>query len=181
MLGWWANGNEGVKYWMAVLMNLKNRRMKDAFVICTDGLKGFPEAIEAVSTSTLVQTCIVHLIRASRQFVNWKSQAPGRRRRVGAQLAARNPVLRFSGRDPQYPRYDQCGGVTANVAESLHMTLRNVTTNRGSFLSQKAAIKLIYPALRNVSTKWHTVQGWRNALRKLAFVGPNGLNRLEAV
>ena len=74
VLGLWANGNEGAKYWMAVLMNLKNRGMKDAFVICTDGLKGFPEAIEAVFPSTLVQTCIVHLIRASLNFVNWKER-----------------------------------------------------------------------------------------------------------
>ncbi len=69
-----AIGTEGAKYWMSVLMNLKNRGMKDAFVICTDGLKGFPEAIEAVFPSTLVQTCIVHLIRASLQFVNWKER-----------------------------------------------------------------------------------------------------------
>src|ERR1700712_484827 len=74
VLGLWASGSEGAKYWMSVLMNLKNRGMKDAFVICTDGLKGFPEAIEAVFPSTLVQTCIVHLIRASLKFVTWKER-----------------------------------------------------------------------------------------------------------
>ncbi|HTF71845.1 MAG TPA: IS256 family transposase [Edaphobacter sp.] len=74
VLGLWANGTEGAKYWMSVLINLKNRGMKGAFVICTDGLKGFPEAIEAVFPSTLVQTCIVHLIRASLNFVNWKER-----------------------------------------------------------------------------------------------------------
>ena len=74
VLGLWVSGNEGAKDWMSVLQNLKNRGMKDAFVICTDGLKGFPEAIEAVFPSTLVQTCIVHLIRASLSFVNWKER-----------------------------------------------------------------------------------------------------------
>ena len=64
VLGLWVNATEGAKFWMSVLMNLKNRGMKDAFIICTDGLKGFPDAIEAVFPSTLVQTCIVHLIRA---------------------------------------------------------------------------------------------------------------------
>jgi putative transposase len=57
VLGLWVNGNEGAKFWMSVLMNLKNRGVKDVFLICTDGLKGFPEAIEAVFPSTLVQTC----------------------------------------------------------------------------------------------------------------------------
>lgn len=74
VLGLWTNSTEGAKFWMSVLMNLKNRGMKDAFIICTDGLKGFPDAIEAVFPSTLVQTCIVHLIRASLNFVNWKER-----------------------------------------------------------------------------------------------------------
>src|ERR1700684_1602840 len=72
--GLWVSGNEGAKYWMGVLTNMKNRGMKDAFVICTDGLKGFPEAIEAVFPNTLVQTCIVHLVRASLKFVSWKER-----------------------------------------------------------------------------------------------------------
>jgi putative transposase len=74
VLGLWVNGNEGAKYWLSVLTNLKNRGMEDAFIVCTDGLKGFPEAIEAVFPSTLVQTCIVHLIRASLNFVSWKER-----------------------------------------------------------------------------------------------------------
>ena len=74
VLGLWVSSTEGAKFWLSVLMNLKNRGMKDAFIICTDGLKGFPEAIEAVFPSALVQTCIVHLIRASLRFVNWKER-----------------------------------------------------------------------------------------------------------
>ena len=74
VLGLWVNATEGAKHWMTVLVNLKNRGMKDAFIICTDGLKGFPQAIEAVFPSTLVQTCIVHMIRASLSFVSWKER-----------------------------------------------------------------------------------------------------------
>src|SRR5450756_2575242 len=74
VLGLWVNSTEGSKFWISVLVNLKNRGMKDAFIICTDGLKGFPEAIEAIFPSTLVQTCIVHMIRASLSFVSWKER-----------------------------------------------------------------------------------------------------------
>ncbi len=177
-------------------MNLKNRRMKDAFVICTDSLKGFPEAIEAVSTSTLVQTCIVPLIRASWQFVKWKE-----RQVMAADLkdiyrapTAERAEAALAGFRLKYPKHQVVADLwernwqrvipffdfseqirkilyTTNAVESLHMTLRKVTTNRGSFPNQEAAIKLIYLALRNVSKKWHTVQGWHDALRQLAFVG----------
>jgi putative transposase len=74
VLGLWVSNNEGAKHWLSVLTNLKNRGMKDAFIICTDGLKGFPKAIEAIFPSPLVQTCIVHLIRASLAFVSWKER-----------------------------------------------------------------------------------------------------------
>jgi len=72
--GLWASTDEGAKHWMAVLTNLKNRGMKDAFIVCTDGLQGFPGAIEAIFPGTLVQTCIVHLIRASLAYVSWKER-----------------------------------------------------------------------------------------------------------
>jgi len=182
VLGLWVSGNEGAKYWMSVLMNLKNRGMKDAFIICTDGLKGFPEAIEAVFPSTLVQTCIVHLIRASLRFVNWKE-----RKAMAADL---KPVYRAATAEMaelalaefrvKYPKHQVVADVweknwqrvipffefpeeirkiiyTTNAVESLHMTLRKVTKNRGSFPSQEAAIKLLYLALQNVSKKWQFI------------------------
>ena len=198
VLGLWVSGNEGAKYWMSVLMNLKNRGMKDAFIICTDGLKGFPEAIEAVFPSTLVQTCIVHLIRASLRFVNWKE-----RKAMAADL---KPVYRAATAEMaelalaefrvKYPKHQVVADVweknwqrvipffefpeeirkiiyTTNAVESLHMTLRKVTKNRGSFPSQEAAIKLLYLALQNVSKKWQFVQGWREALRQFTIRWPD--------
>lgn len=202
VLGLWANGNEGAKYWMAVLQNLKNRGMKDAFVICTDGLKGFPEAIEAVFPSTLVQTCIVHLIRTSLNFVNWKE-----RKRIAADLKtiyraasaeqAEAALVEFRRK---YPKHQVVADVwerswqrvipffefpeeirkiiyTTNAVESLHMTLRKVTKNRGSFPTQEAAIKLLYLALQKVSQKWQTVQGWREALRQFAIRWPERMEQ----
>lgn len=197
VLGLWVNATEGAKFWMSVLMNLKNRGMKDAFIICTDGLKGFPDAIEAIFPSTLVQTCIVHLIRASLNFVNWKE-----RKAIAADLKAiyRAPTaemaeLALREFRIKYPWHQVVADVwerswqrvipffefpeeirkivyTTNAVESLHMTLRKVTKNRGSFPSQEAAIKLIYLALQNVARKWHTVQGWREALRQFAVRWP---------
>ncbi len=205
VLGLWVNATEGAKFWMSVLMNLKNRGMKDAFIICTDGLKGFPDAIEAVFPSTLVQTCIVHLIRASLNFVSWKE-----RKTVAADLKAiyRAPSAEMAELALQefrlkYPKHQVVADVwerswqrvipffefpeeirkiiyTTNAVESLHMTLRKVTKNRGSFPSQEAAVKLIYLALRNVSKKWHTVQGWREALRQFTIRWPDRIEQARA-
>ncbi len=205
VLGLWVNATEGAKFWMSVLMNLKNRGMKDAFIICTDGLKGFPDAIEAVFPSTLVQTCIVHLIRASLNFVSWKE-----RKTVAADLKAiyRAPSAEMAELALQefrlkYPKHQVVADVwernwqrvipffefpeeirkiiyTTNAVESLHMTLRKVTKNRGSFPSQEAAVKLIYLALRNVSKKWHTVQGWREALRQFTIRWPDRIDQARA-
>jgi putative transposase len=202
VLGLWAGGNEGAKYWMSVLVNLKNRGMKDAFVICTDGLKGFPEAIEAIFPSTLVQTCIVHLIRASLRFVSWKE-----RKAMAADLkliyrAATAEMAEQALADfrVKYPKHQVVADVwarnwqrvipffefpeeirkiiyTTNAVESLHMTLRKVTRNRGSFPTQEAALKLLYLALQNVSKKWHTVQGWREALRQFTIRWPERIEQ----
>ena len=202
VLGLWVSGTEGAKFWMSVLQNLKNRGMKDAFVICTDGLKGFPEAIEAVFPSTLVQTCIVHLIRASLSFVNWKE-----RKALAADLksiyraaTAEMAELALAEFRVKYPKHQVVADVwarnwqrvipffefpeeirkiiyTTNAVESLHMTLRKVTKNRGSFPTQEAAIKLLYLALQKVATKWHTVQGWREALRQFAIRWPERMEQ----
>lgn len=198
VLGLWVNGTEGSKFWMSVLVNLKNRGMKDAFIICTDGLKGFPEAIEAIFPSTLVQTCIVHLIRASLSFVSWKE-----RKALAADLkliyrapTAEMAEMALADFRAKYPKHQVVADVwtrnwqrvipffdfpeeirkiiyTTNAIESLHMSLRKVTKNRGSFPSQEAAFKLIYLAIQNVSKKWQSVQGWREALRQFAIRWPD--------
>ena len=197
VLGLWASTHEGAKHWMTVLTNLKNRGMKDAFIVCTDGLKGFPEAIEAIFPSTLVQTCIVHLICASLAYVSWKE-----RKAMAAELkliyraaSAEMAELALAAFREKYPKHQAVADVwlrnwqrvipffdfpdeirkiiyTTNAVESLHMTLRKVTRNRGSFPTQEAAIKLLYMALQNVSKKWHTVQNWREAMRQFSIRWP---------
>jgi putative transposase len=205
VLGLWVSANEGAKFWMSVLTNLKNRGMKDAFIICTDGLKGFPEAIEAIFPSTLVQTCIVHMIRASLKFVSWKER---KAMAADLKLIYRAPTatmaeVELAAFRTKYPKHQVVADVwernwqrvipffdfpeeirkiiyTTNAVESLHMTMRKVTKNRASFPTEEAAIKLLYLALQNVSKKWQTVQGWREALRQFTIRWPERIEQARA-
>lgn len=192
VLGLWTSANEGAKFWLAILTELRNRGVKDIFIACIDGLKGFPQAIESVYPKAQVQLCIVHLVRASLNYVGWKE-----RKAVVADLkpiyrAATvekaeqelgNFVERWGGKYPAIGRLwrEQWERVipffafppeirkiiyTTNAIESLHMSLRKIIKNRGSFPSEESAMKLLYLALRNVSAKWETVQGWREALNQ---------------
>jgi putative transposase len=190
VLGLWTSNNEGAKFWLGVLTELKNRGVKEILITCVDGLKGFPQAIESVFPQAVVQLCIVHLVRASLNYVNWKE-----RKQVAADLKeiyraatavqAEMELNTFQARwGSKYqaigklwkenwarviPFFEFPGEVrkviyTTNAVESLHMSLRKIIKMRGSFPSEEAALKLIYLALRNVIQKWDTVQGWKQAL-----------------
>jgi len=190
VLGVWTSANEGAKFWLQVLTELKNRGLQDIFIACVDGLKGFPQAIESAYPHTIVQLCIVHLTRASLNYVNWKERKP-----VAADLKAvyraataeqaEQALSAFALRwDKKYPPIsalwrrhwaqvipffafpDEIRKViyTTNAVESLNMTLRKVIKMRGSFPNEEAAMKLLYLALRNVAKKWNAIQGWKQAL-----------------
>ena len=197
VLGLWSSANEGAKFWLAVLTELKNRGLRDVYIVCTDGLKGFPQAIETVFPKTEVQTCIVHLIRASLNYVSWKE-----RKAVAADLkpiyraataeAAAQALEEFREKWPkhqvvadvwqrswervipffQFPEEIRKIIYTTNAVESLNFSLRKVTKNRGSFPTEEAAFKLLYLALRNASKKWATVQFWKEALRQFEMIYP---------
>ena len=197
VLGLWSAANEGAKFWLAVMTELKNRGMRDTYIVCTDGLKGFPQAIETVFPKAQVQTCIVHLIRASLNYVSWKE-----RKTVAADLkpiyraptvaAAEVALAEFRERWPkhqvvadvwqrnwervipffQFPEEIRKIIYTTNAVESLHMSLRKVTKNRGAFPNEEAAFKLLYLALRNAGKKWSTVQFWREAMCQFEMVFP---------
>ena len=197
VLGLWSSANEGAKFWLAVMTELKNRGLRDVYIVCTDGLKGFPQAIETVFPKTEVQTCIVHLIRASLNYVSWKE-----RKAVAADLkpiyraataeAAAQALEEFREKWPkhqvvadvwqrswervipffQFPEEIRKIIYTTNAVESLNFSLRKVTKNRGSFPTEEAAFKLLYLALRNASKKWATVQFWKDALRQFEMIYP---------
>jgi len=204
VLGLWSTATEGAKFWLQVLNDLKNRGVQDIFIACVDGLKGFPEAIESAFPKTQVQLCIVHLVRASMQYVNWKL-----RKTVAADLrriytaptaeAAEAELEQFEARwENKHPAISQIWRrnwsritpffafapdirkviYTTNAIESLNMTLRKVIKTRASFPTDEAATKLLYMALLNVSKKWNAVQNWREALNQFQIMWPE---RMPAV
>lgn len=197
VLGLWSSANEGAKFWLGVMTELRNRGLRDVYIVCTDGLKGFPDAIGSVFPKAQVQTCIVHMIRASLNYVSWKE-----RRALAADLkpiyraptaeAAELALGDFRQRWPkhqvvadvwqrnwervipffQFPEEVRKVIYTTNAVESLHASLRKVTKNRGSFPSEEAAFKLLYLALRNASKKWSTLQFWKEAMRQFEIIYP---------
>ncbi|MGH3849199.1 MAG: IS256 family transposase [Pseudonocardiaceae bacterium] len=196
VLGLWTSANEGAKFWLSVLTEMQNRGLKDIFIACVDGLKGFPQAIETVYPKTTVQLCIVHMVRASLNYVNWKQ-----RKQVAHDLKsiyrastveeAERQLASFAAQwDKQYPsigamwRRNWQGVIpffqfppeirkivyTTNAIESLNMSLRKAIKTRGAFPSEDAALKVMYLALRNLARKWNAVQGWKEALNRFALV-----------
>jgi putative transposase len=181
VLGLWIQQTEGARFWLAVMNELKNRGVQDILIAVIDGLKGFPEAITAVFPETEIQTCIVHLIRNSLSFCNWKQRQPVARElkqiyeAETVELAAQRledfaegpwgkklPAIVQSWRRVweqvipffAYPKEIRKIIYTTNAIESLHMQLRKVLKNRGHFPGDEAAAKLIYLALRNITKKW---------------------------
>ncbi len=197
VLGLWAGQNEGAKFWLQVVTELKNRGVEDIFIACVDGLKGLPEAIQSVYRKTEVQLCIVHLVRASLQYVPWKQ-----RKEVAADLKAiyEAPTTDEGWRqleafgekwDASFPsiskiwrgNWDQASTFfgyppairkviyTTNMVESLNRSLRKVIKNRGSFPNEDAAIKLLFLALERILKKWTiTIRDWRAALNQFTIL-----------
>jgi putative transposase len=193
VLGMWFQANEGAKFWMQVLTDLKQRGVQDILIACVDGLKGFPEAIEALFPSTTVQTCIVHLIRHSLRYVPRRQydavvkdlkpiytaidadQAllalEGFDEKWGEQLPvigqawrdAWEHVIPFMAYEPEVRRVIY----TTNAIEALNRQLRKALKTKGSFPSEDAARKLIYLAIQNAVPQWTRTRGWTKAL--LAF------------
>ena len=181
VLGLWIEQNEGAKFWLKVMNELRNRGVEDILIAVVDGLKGFPEAITAVFPQTQVQTCIVHLTRYCLSFCGWKDRqalarelkaiyraetAEAARRRLEEFAAGpwgkRYPMIAESWRrnwEQVIPFYSYPPEIrkiiyTTNAIESLHMQLRKVLKNRGHFPNDDAATKLIYLALRNITKQW---------------------------
>ena len=180
VLGLWLAQTEGVKFWLQVVTELRNRGVQDIFIACVDGLKGFPDAIEAVFPKAVVQLCIVHMVRHSLNDVSWKRRkdvATDLRRIYQAATAeeAELPLGEFEAKwgadylpigqswrrnwsrlTPffDYPAEIRKVVYTTNAIESVNMGLRKLSKARGSFPSDEALTKLFYLALRNISQKW---------------------------
>lgn len=202
VLGIWLESTEGAKFWLKVISELKNRGVQDILIACCDGLKGFPQAIEAVFPKTVVQTCIVHMIRNSMRFVGWVQRkavcaelrnvysAPTEQAGLAeldafeAKYAQRYPAIASSWRsnwERVRPFFDFPADLrrliyTTNAIESLNFQLRKVTKAKGHFPNDEAAIKLLYLALRNAEKKWTMVpRFWNSALNQLVIYFPGRL------
>jgi len=202
VLGIWLESNEGAKFWLKVISELKNRGVQDILITCCDGLKGFPQAIEAVFPKAVVQTCIVHMIRNSMRFVGWQQRkavcaelrgvyaAPTEEAGLAeldafeAKHAQRYPAIASSWRsnwERVRPFFDFPAELrrliyTTNAIESLNFQLRKVTKAKGHFPSDEAATKLLYLALRNAEKKWTMVpRFWNSALNQLVIYFPGRL------
>jgi putative transposase len=203
VLGLWTSANEGAKFWLQVLTELQNRGVKDIFIACVDGLKGFPEAIEAIYPHTEVQLCIVHLVRASLNYVPWKHRklvaADLRRiyRAATAEEAQQNleEVTRKWSAYPSvsqvwqrnwdritpffhYPAEIRKAIYTTNSVEALHRSLRKIIKTRGAFPNEESALKLLFLAIRQASKKWTMpVQNWSQALNYFTVLWPERMSR----
>ena len=197
VLGMWASENEGAKFWLAIITELKARGVRDIFIACVDGLKGFPEAIEAVFPKTQVQLCLVHLLRFSLCYVSFKDRkavAAGLKAvyRAATAEAAEHQLESFAAEwDGRYPsiakswrqnwaRVIPMFGLpddirravyTTNVIESLNMSLRKIIKTRASFPNDDAAFKLLYLALRNAAKKWTMpIPHWSRAMQAFSII-----------
>ncbi len=196
LLGIWIAKNEGAKFWLGVLNELRNRGVEDIFIACIDGLKGFPEAIEAVYPQTTVQLCIVHMIRNSLRFVSYKNRkdicadlkeiynaasealALEALDRFAAKWDGTYPTISKSWRDNwvnivpflDYPPEIRKIIYTTNAIESLNRSIRKVTKTKGIFPNDDSIVKILFLALRNIAKKWTSVQpGWKAAMNQFAI------------
>jgi putative transposase len=195
VLGLWIEQTEGAKFWLKVINELKARGVNDILIAVVDGLKGFPEAITSAYPETIVQTCIVHLIRNSLAFVTWKDRKAilpsikaiyraetaemalmrlemfeaewGRRYPAIGQLWRRawEQVIPFFAFAPAIRKMIY----TTNAVEALHRSLRKIIKTRGSFPNDDAALKLLYLAIKNAGMRWRRGVEWTSAMGQFAI------------
>ena len=193
LLGMWLAENEGAKFWLSVLTELKNRGLQDILIACVDGLKGFPDAINSVYPQTHIQLCIIHMVRNSLKYVSWKDykavtsglkavyQAP-------TEEAALMALDAFAGEwDDKYPQISKSWRAhwenlntffgyppdirkaiyTTNAIESLNSVIRAAIKKRKVFPTDDSVRKVIYLAIRDASKKWSMpIQNWRLAMSR---------------
>ncbi|WP_414446606.1 IS256 family transposase [Citrobacter europaeus] len=193
LLGMWLAENEGAKFWLSVLTEMKNRGLQDILIACVDGLKGFPDAINSVFPQTHIQLCIIHMVRNSLKYVSWKDykvvtrglkavyQAP-------TEEAALMALDAFAGEwDDKYPQISKSWRAhwenlntlfsyppdirkaiyTTNAIESLNSVIRAAIKKRKVFPTDDSVRKVIYLAIKDASKKWSMpIQNWRLAMSR---------------
>jgi len=196
VLGLWIAENEGAKFWMNVLSQLKNRGVEDILIACMDGLTGFPDALRAIYPQTRIQLCIVHMVRNSTKFVSYKdlkklcadlkavysaaSEESGLSalEDFGKKWNDKYPMIYQSWQRHwadlcefyKYPPEIRKVIYTTNAIESLNFSLRKVIKNKLIFVNDDAIIKILYLVIRNASEKWTMpIRDWGQALNQFAI------------
>lgn len=193
LLGMWVSENEGAKFWLGVLTELQNRGLKDILIACVDGLKGFPEAINAVFPSTRIQLCMVHMVRNSMKYVTWKDykavtadlkqiyqstteeEALQSLDEFAQRWDAKYPNISRSWRNHwhnlntlfTYPQDIRRAIYTTNAIESLNSVIRKAIIKRKLFPTDDSAKKVVYLAIMDASKKWTMpIRNWKAALNR---------------
>ena len=193
LLGMWISENEGAKFWLSVLTDLKNRGVKHILITCVDGLKGFPDAISATYPDAKIQLCIVHMVRNSLKFVPWKDYKKvttdlKRIYQSTTEQEASMELDNFTEKwDEKYPQigkswrthwpnlitiFDYPADIrkviyTTNAIESLNSVIRKSVKTRKVFPSDDAALKVIFLAIESASKKWTMpIRDWKPALNR---------------
>jgi len=197
LLGLWLSENEGAKFWLSCLTDLKNRGLGDIFVACIDGLSGFAEAIHAAYPQTKVQLCIVHLVRAALRYVSTEDSKPVARdlKKIyqsatveEAETALEDFAQAWDAKYPtiakvwrakwidiitifDFPPPIRKAIYTTNAIESVNSVIRKFTKNRKIYPNEASALKLIYMAIHEASKKWTMpIHHWKPALNHFAIL-----------
>lgn len=208
VLGIWVGESEGSKFWLRVCSELKNRGIQDIFIACIDGLKGFPEAIQAIFPKTVIQLCVIHLIRNSLKYVSHKYTKEFIRdlkaiyratSETSAWVALHSLREKWEEKYPfavrpwvnhweniktflLFPEPLRRMIYTTNAVEALHRQFRKVTKNRAVFPNDESLVKLLFLAIRDISKKWTMpIRDWRSVITcLLAVYGDRVIVQTEA-
>ena len=202
LLGLWLGENEGAKFWLNCLTDLKNRGLSDIFVACIDGLSGFPDAIRAAYPQATVQLCIVHLVRAALRYVTTEDSKAvttdlKKIYQAATVVEAEQALESFAQAwDAKYPTiskqwrakwqdiitlFDYPPAIrrviyTTNAIESVNSVIRKFTRNRKLYPNEESALKIVYMAIREASRKWTLpIKHWKEALNHFAILFENRL------
>jgi transposase-like protein len=191
VLGLWLAEDEGAKFWLSVLTELKQRGVQDVYIACMDGLKGLPEAVNAIFPQALTQLCIVHLVRASLRYVTATDSKAvvALLKRIYQSASADQALMEREALEQawgskyravirlwqthwaniipffQFPPEIRKVVYTTNAIESLNMSLRKLTRNRRIFPNDEAAVKAMYLAIHQASRNWKQIHHWKPALQ----------------